>query len=68
MTCQTNTLRSLQPPPLTMPAAKNASHPPYADMVKAAILALKDRSGSSSPAIFKVRQAQSCAAAQRARV
>ena len=41
-----------------MPAAKNATHPPYAEMVKAAILALKDRTGSSSPAIFKVRQAQ----------
>merc|ERR1712224_471130 len=29
------------------------SHPPYADMVKAAIVALKDRTGSSAVAIAK---------------
>eukprot|EP00793_Prasinoderma_coloniale_P005887 PRCOL_00004361-RA len=32
---------------------KAAAHPPYAVMVRAAILALKERTGSSSPAIFK---------------
>ena len=37
------------------PAApkKPAEHPPYADMIKAAILALKERSGSSRQAIEK---------------
>ena len=38
-----------------MGGLKNAEHPTYAEMVKAAILALKERSGSSRPAIFKVR-------------
>jgi|TARA_B110000003_G_scaffold183474_1_gene182500 histone H1/5 len=32
---------------------KAAAHPKYEDMVKAAILALKDRNGSSVPAIAK---------------
>ncbi|KAI8327815.1 hypothetical protein BC941DRAFT_519571 [Chlamydoabsidia padenii] len=32
-------------------ASKKAEHPPYEDMIKAAILALKERKGSSRPAI-----------------
>ena len=32
---------------------KATAHPKYEDMVKAAILALKDRNGSSVPAIAK---------------
>ena len=36
-----------------MPPKATPAHPKYEDMVKAAILALKDRNGSSVPAIAK---------------
>merc|ERR1712224_411237 len=43
-----------------MPAAKKAAgpaHPPYEKMVKAALVALKDRTGSSTQAIAKYMKA-----------
>merc|ERR1712113_1358244 len=41
-----------------MPAAKTTpAHPPYEKMIKAAIVALKDRTGSSSQAIAKYLKA-----------
>ena len=39
--------------PAKMPPKATPAHPKYEDMVKAAILALKDRNGSSVPAIAK---------------
>merc|ERR1712072_1183488 len=44
--------------PATMPAAKTApSHPTYEKMIKATLVALKDRTGSSSQAIVKYMKA-----------
>ena len=48
---------SRQPHTHRMPSSRHASaavHPPYADMIVEAILALKDHRGSSNAAIFKV--------------
>ena len=46
--CAVDTNQQAKMPPKAAPA-----HPKYEDMVKAAILALKDRNGSSVPAIAK---------------
>ena len=50
-----NSMSEAKSPAKKKPAApkKPAEHPPYVDMIKAAILALKERSGSSRQAIEK---------------
>eukprot|EP00793_Prasinoderma_coloniale_P005803 PRCOL_00004277-RA len=47
------TRRDRPHPPLAMPPKAAPVHPTYAVMVRAAVLALKERTGSSNPAIWK---------------